>query len=66
MKNHIYDNNTPYVIHTCTVYDRILVDSPAKNTVYTPNIYGSGQPYTWVVQHRKNRSVTCGKFWPTL
>ena len=27
-----------------TVYDRIFGDFPAKNTVYTPYIYGSGQP----------------------
>jgi len=27
------------------VYDRIFDDFPAKNTVYTPYIYGSGQPY---------------------
>jgi len=33
----------PY-IHT--VYDRIFGDFPAKNTVYTPYIYGSGQLYT--------------------
>jgi hypothetical protein len=32
----------PYV---CTVYDRIFGNFPAKNTVYTPNICGSGQPY---------------------
>jgi len=30
-----------------TPYDRILLDFPAKNTVYTPYIYGSGQPYTY-------------------
>jgi hypothetical protein len=29
-----------------TLYDRIFGDFPAKNTVYTPYIYGSGQPYT--------------------
>ena len=29
------------------MYDRIFDDFPAKNTVYTPYIYGSGQPYTW-------------------
>jgi len=28
------------------VYDRIFGDFPAKKTVYTPYIYGSGQPYT--------------------
>jgi len=32
----------PYIY---TVYDRIYGDFPAKNTVYTPYIYGSGQPY---------------------
>jgi len=31
----------PYIY---TVYDRIFGDFPAKNTVYTPYIYGSGQP----------------------
>jgi hypothetical protein len=31
----------PYIY---TVYDRILGDFPAMNTVYTPYIYGSGQP----------------------
>ena len=32
-----------YVV--CTVYDRIFGDFPAKNTVYTPYLYGSGKPY---------------------
>jgi hypothetical protein len=30
--------------YICTVYDRMYGDFPAKNTVYTPYIYGSGQP----------------------
>ena len=30
-----------------TVYDRIFGDFPAKNTVYTPYIYGSGQLYIY-------------------
>ena len=34
----------PYIY---TVYDRIFDDFPAKNTVYTPYIYGSGQPYIY-------------------
>ena len=34
-----------YYSHIYTVYDRIFGDFPAKNTVYTPYIYGSGQPY---------------------
>ena len=29
-----------------TVHDRMFGGFPAKNTVYTPYIYGSGQPYT--------------------
>ena len=29
-----------------TVHDRIFGDIPAKNTVYTPFIYGSCQPYS--------------------
>jgi len=33
-------------VYIYTVYDRgIYGDFPAKNTVYTPYIYGSGQPY---------------------
>jgi hypothetical protein len=32
----------PYIY---TVYDRIYGEFPAKSTVYTPYIYGSGQPY---------------------
>jgi hypothetical protein len=31
-------------LYICTIYDRIFGDFPAKNTVYTPYIYGSGQP----------------------
>jgi len=31
----------------CIVYDRIFGDFPAKNTVYTPYVYGSGQPYNF-------------------
>ena len=31
-----------------SVYDRIVGDFPAKNTVYTPYIYGSGQPYIYL------------------
>jgi hypothetical protein len=34
----------PYIY---TVYDHIFGDFPAKNTVYTPYIYGSGQPYVY-------------------
>jgi len=28
-----------------TVYDRVFGYFPAKNTVYSPYLYGSGQPY---------------------
>jgi len=35
----------PYIY---TVYDRIFGDFPAKNTVHTPYIYGSGQPHLCV------------------
>jgi len=31
--------------YTYTVYDRIFGDFPARSTVYTPYIYGPGQPY---------------------
>jgi len=33
-----------YTVYTYTVYGRILSAFPAKNTVYTQRIYGSGQP----------------------
>ena len=45
------------VLHTCiglakAIYiHRIFGDFPAKNTVYTPYIYGSGQPYTCTLAH---------------
>ena len=31
--------------YTYTVYDHIFGDFPANNTVYTPYMYGSDQPY---------------------
>ena len=31
-------------VYIHTVYDRIFGYIPAKNTVYTPYIYGPGQP----------------------
>ena len=34
----------PYIY---TIYDRIFGDFLAKNTVYTPYIYGSAQPYIY-------------------
>jgi hypothetical protein len=34
------------------VYDRIFGDFPAKNTVYTPYAYGSGQPYAEAIPGR--------------
>ena len=34
-------------LYIYTVYDRIFGDSPAKNTVYTPYIYGFGQNTTY-------------------
>jgi hypothetical protein len=38
---HIYGSGQPYIyIHG----DRVLGDFPAKNTVNTPYVYGSGQP----------------------
>ena len=47
--NYLYRNRTyvqgwpePYIY---TAYDRIFGDFPAKITVYTPYIYGPGQPY---------------------
>jgi len=36
--------------HIYNVYDRIFGEFPAKNTVYTPYIYGSGQPYLYSKQ----------------
>ena len=37
----------PYIY---TVYDRIFWELPANNNVFTPYIYGSGQPYLFVLQ----------------
>ena len=37
-------------IYIYSVNDRIFGDSPANNTVYTPYMYGSGQPYMCLVQ----------------
>jgi hypothetical protein len=42
----------PYI---CTVYDRIVGDFPAQNTVCTPLLYGSGRPY--IFAHRKQMCV---------
>ena len=42
---HFWGWPEPYIY---TVYDRIFDDFPAKNTVYTPYIYRSGQPYTFL------------------
>jgi len=48
--------------HTYTVYDHTFGDFPAKNTICTPCIYGSGQSYIHTVAH-----VICGtlKLWHT-
>jgi hypothetical protein len=43
---HAYSWPEPYIY---TVYGHIFGDFPAKNTVYKPYIYGSGQPYTCAV-----------------
>jgi hypothetical protein len=32
-----------------TLHDRIFGDLPAKNTVYTPYIHGSGQPLEYAI-----------------
>jgi len=55
-----------------TVYiHRIFGDFPAKNTVYTPYIYGSGQPYIYGIFGRETTKYTVIygayiRFWPTL
>jgi hypothetical protein len=49
---HAYSWPEPY-IHT--VYDCIFGDFPAKNAVYAPYIYGSGQPYTRTTGHNTTR-----------
>jgi hypothetical protein len=33
-------------IYIYTLYDPIFGDFPAKNTVFAPNVYDSGEPYT--------------------
>jgi hypothetical protein len=46
-----------------TVYDRIFGDFPAKNTVYTPYIYGSGQPYSfWFLEEFYGTRYQSGSF----
>jgi hypothetical protein len=32
-----------------SVYDRICGDFPAQNSVYTPYMYGSGEPYLYII-----------------
>ena len=39
------------IVYTYTVSDRVFSDYPAKNTVYTPYVYGSGQPYAYLTIH---------------
>ena len=50
-------NSTSVYLYIYNVYDRILDDFPAKNTVYTPYIYGSGQPYN--IFDSADTSVSC-------
>ena len=45
--------------HIYTAYDRILGDFPAKNTVDTPDIYGSGQPLLCVLL----QCTDLGRWW---
>jgi hypothetical protein len=52
-KAHIY--RLARLVYIYTVYDRIFGEFPAQNTVYTPYIYGSGQPYTYTHTHRAVR-----------
>jgi len=44
---YIYRDGQNRIIYT--VYDRIFCDFPAKNIIHTPYIYGSGQPYIFVL-----------------
>ena len=48
---HFYGWPGPYIYRIYTVYDRIFDGFPAKHTVYTPYIYGSGQPYSFHQPH---------------
>jgi len=50
-----------YVGLARTVYDRTFCDFPAKNTVYTPYIYGPGQPY---IHLGLARTVCTCRIWP--
>jgi hypothetical protein len=45
VKINMYGWPEPYIY---TVYDRVFGDFPARNTIYTPYMYGSGQPYKYV------------------
>ena len=44
-------------VYIYTVYDRILGHFPAKNTVYTSHVYGSGRSLTCFTQHRQKRQA---------
>jgi hypothetical protein len=65
-QNRIY---TPYNIwspYMVSVYDRIFGDFPAKDAVYTPYIYGPGQPYKynslWTSMSRHLTVISCAHF----
>ena len=48
----------PYI---CTAHDRVFGEFPAQNTLYTPDTYGSGQPYkqTNREEHLKAHCPSC-------
>jgi hypothetical protein len=48
-------------VYIYTVYDRIFGDLPAKNALYTPYLYGFGQPYAYAIILRgaRYRCIKC-------
>ena len=58
-----HDARTVFVglarLYMLTVYDRIFGDFPVKITVYTPFIYGSGQPCIYTVYVWSRPTLRC-------
>jgi hypothetical protein len=46
-------------VYIHTVYDRIFGDFPATNSVCTPYIYGSGQPYLCAKGLSSSQGLRC-------
>ena len=65
MYGHIYGWPEPCIY---AVYDRMFGDFPAKKSVYTPYMYGSGRPqsYTVCVYSLGQPDILCSRLKPWL